>query len=257
MNSKWTIPLIQKKVMSITFICDFNMRVFLGCGDGCFHWKFCHFLLRSHWKHHVLSPMIFFEEKLFVNYRKIGTHINAQRHRNTHLISATTSTQLVLICWNYIWFKVKHGWLPLSYAIKSFRELHSRMSQSILCKLLHIPIVLIKLIQYETHNSELVGPSKWLIILCGIRSTWVCVCVCVCVCSVHTYKYTHTLSYVCVHAHVHIKGQKHQSCNWIFNYVLWNFLPSCVYFILTYEVSRHACVTYYFVDRGSSRKIWT
>jgi hypothetical protein len=39
-NSKWKLPLISKKVMSIVFICGFNMRTCLGGGDvGRFHCK--------------------------------------------------------------------------------------------------------------------------------------------------------------------------------------------------------------------------
>jgi hypothetical protein len=30
MNSKWTVPLISKVVISIFFVCDFDMRSFLG-----------------------------------------------------------------------------------------------------------------------------------------------------------------------------------------------------------------------------------
>jgi hypothetical protein len=59
MGSKWTGPLVSKKVMSSVFICDFDMRAFLGLGDvGCFHWKLRHLLSGSYRKNCTTATCI-------------------------------------------------------------------------------------------------------------------------------------------------------------------------------------------------------
>jgi hypothetical protein len=135
MNSKWTMTLILKKELTTVFICDFDIHAFLGCRDVNSSFLTCNLLSGSYWKHHVSSPVIIFDKKLFVNWLERSEHINAPKNRNTHLISTTSLTQLMLIWWNHNWCKFKHAQTCLSYeqvtrltsshTIKSFLEPHS------------------------------------------------------------------------------------------------------------------------------------
>jgi hypothetical protein len=140
--------------MSIVFISDFDMRASLGRGDvGCFHFEVCCLFPGSYWKHHASPPVIIFDKELFVNWRERPEHtsthrclsfILATRCRNTRLISATTFTQLALMCWNCNSCKLKHAQtrlyydqvarLPSQRSVKSFRELYSHIMYTVYWK---------------------------------------------------------------------------------------------------------------------------
>jgi hypothetical protein len=74
----------------------------------------------------------FTQNLMLICHSKNWSLIFITKHRNACLISATTSTQLVLIHWNHNWCKLKHAQaclyydhitlLPLNRTIKSFRE---------------------------------------------------------------------------------------------------------------------------------------
>jgi hypothetical protein len=54
MNSKLTEPVMSKKVVSIFFISDFDVRGLLGFDDvGYFHWQLRRLLSGSYSKHRV------------------------------------------------------------------------------------------------------------------------------------------------------------------------------------------------------------
>jgi hypothetical protein len=141
MNSKSTMPLISKKVMSINFICDFDMcppfELFMPLKNT---WLFHSFFPISLGEHCTSVTSIlshsFTQNLMLIHCSKNQSLIFVTRNWNTQcLISPTTSIQLVLRCWNCNWCKFKHAqtWpnynkvacIPLSHAVKSLQELCS------------------------------------------------------------------------------------------------------------------------------------
>jgi len=123
MNSKWTVSLISNKVRSTLFICDFDMRIFLGRG----------ITLKA--LPYFISSDNFWQFFLSTDYKHRNTCQSAETYENTRLIRTATSIQLALMRGNRNLCKLKHAqtwlhhhqvaWLPLSHAIKSYRELYS------------------------------------------------------------------------------------------------------------------------------------
>jgi hypothetical protein len=84
---------------------------------------------------HLHSFLITHKNLMLIRRCKNRPHIFVTRCRNTHVIGATTSTQLTLTRRNRDWCELKHAqtclhydqvtWLILSRERKSFRELHS------------------------------------------------------------------------------------------------------------------------------------
>jgi hypothetical protein len=137
MNCKWTIPLISKKVTSIIFICDFKMQasfeLFMPFKNTWLFQASLQQASRALHKFHLHSFLI--SHKINVDSLLYKPIIFVIKCRNTCFISATTSTQVALMCINYNWWKLKHAqiclfcdqvtWFHLCCAIKLFRELHS------------------------------------------------------------------------------------------------------------------------------------
>jgi hypothetical protein len=139
MNLKWTLYLILKKVMNIVFICYFDMWALFEP----FMWP------KKHFTFHSVPPQAledmaqvslaffpnFTQNFMLIHCFENQSLISVTRHGNTHFISATTSTQLVLMHWNHSCCKLKHAQtylyydeiacLPWSHAIQSFWDIHS------------------------------------------------------------------------------------------------------------------------------------
>jgi len=52
---------------------------------------------------------------MLIHCSEIHSLIFVVRHRNAHLTSTATSTQLVLMCLNFNWCKLKHAYTCLYY----------------------------------------------------------------------------------------------------------------------------------------------
>jgi hypothetical protein len=141
MNSKWTMPLISKKVMSIVFICDFDMAsslrtvydnkntsIFIGSPPKA---------SKSIVQVSLLLPHLT-QSLMLIRCSKNRSFIFCdETYKCTRLFSATTCTQLALTDWSHNWCKLKHAQLclhydpiarlPLSHTIKSFWEIHSHI----------------------------------------------------------------------------------------------------------------------------------
>jgi hypothetical protein len=107
---------ILKNMMSIVFICDLDMWVFLGCGNvGCLHCKLCCLLSGTYWKHHASSPVTITDKKLFGTWLEWLEHTSMccwfchsflRPDVETHAPYQCHNLRLALMCWNHNWCKM-------------------------------------------------------------------------------------------------------------------------------------------------------
>jgi hypothetical protein len=120
MNSKWTIPLISKEVISIVFIYDFDMQALFEPYTSLK--KTLDFLRASPPQASESIEQVslafipnFTQNLMLICCSKNRSFIFATRCRYTRLNETTTSAQLAFMRWNRTWCKLKHAQTCLYY----------------------------------------------------------------------------------------------------------------------------------------------